>query len=181
MGLFSTIESMVGGDTLQRMAGGNADYSPGSADHQNLQTMISQSPPDLLQRIFGQAAGQMNPQQYANHINPANPQTSPLSNLSGGALGTVASMLISHLMNGGGYSAQSLMSRIPGLETTDPQQMDAGQVASVASYAQQNHPDIFGRVAASLGQQNPGLLQHLLGGGAMSQIGQLLAGHLMGK
>lgn len=181
MGLLSSIESMIGGDTLQRMAGGNANFSAGSPDHQHLQNMISHAPPDLLQNIFGQVAGQMNNQQYASHINPGSPQATPLSNLGGGALSTIASMLLGNLMNSGGYSAQSLLNRIPGLQTTDPQQMDPAQVASVASYTQQNHPDIFGRVAAALGQQHPGLLQHFLGSGGLSKVAQLLAGHALGQ
>lgn len=180
MGLLESIESAVGAGNLERLAAGQGDYSEGSADHGHVQNLVSHAPSGMLENVLGQVAGRMDPQAYANHVTPGVGGTNPLGNLGSGALATVASMFIGHLMEGGGYSAQSLMGRIPGLQTTDPQRMDAGQVARVASYTQQNHPDLFGKVAAALGQKEPGVLQHLLGGGGMASLGQMLAGGVRG-
>jgi hypothetical protein len=41
--------------------------------------------------------------------------------------------------------------------------MSPQEVASLANYLQQYHPEAFGRAAAQVGQQEPGLLQRLLG------------------
>ncbi len=119
----------------------------------------------------------MSPQAYSNHMRR---RAAPMGGLESAALGMVAGALMSKL-TGGGVSQQSLLSRIPGLGTTDPSQMNAGQVAQVAQYAQQNHPDLFGQAAAQVGQQQPGLLGALMGHAGMSQAAMGLASHFLSQ
>ena len=122
----------------------------------------------------------MDPQAYAQHMSGGAGGASPFSGLERTALTMVATSLMSKLTGGGGgLSPQSLLSRIPGLGTTDPSQMNAGQVAQVAQYAQQNHPAQFGQAAAEVGQQQPGLLGTLLGHAGLSQGAQALAQHVI--
>jgi hypothetical protein len=49
------------------------------------------------------------------------------------------------------------------VQRVDPQQMSPQEVASLANYLRQYHPEAFSRAAAQVGQQKPGLLQRLLG------------------
>jgi hypothetical protein len=176
MSLLQSIESMLGGGNLQRLSSGQGNFQdPNSPDHQSLQSMIGKADPSQLQQVFGQAASQMDPQQYASHVNSGG----AFGGLGGAGLGTIASALMSHLMGSGGYTPGSLLSKIPGLGTTDPAQMNPDQVASVAQYTQQNHPDLFGRVAAQLGQQQPGLLNSFLGKAGLAVGAAALASHFI--
>ena len=181
MSLFQQLGSLFGGDDAQRMAAGQGNFQdPNSPDQQRLQAMLSKMNPQQLQQAFSQAAQNMNPQEYAQHITPNVGGTNPLGGLGAGGLGTIASMLLQHL-GGSGSGLGGLMSRIPGLQTTDPNQMDENQVAALAKYTQQNHPDVFGRVAAQLGQQQPGLLNSFLGKAGLAVGAAALASHFMGK
>ncbi len=172
MGLFDTLTSALGGggqQQVQNMAAGQGDFAdPGSPDHAGMATRMQHAPPGVLSGILSQVA-------------PAvGGGTNPMGGLESAALGMVAGALMSKL-TGGGVSQQSLLSRIPGLGTTDPQQMNAGQVAQVAQYAQQNHPDLFGQAAAQVGQQQPGLLGALMGHAGMSQAAMGLASHFLSQ
>ena len=181
MGLLQQIGSMIGGEgAMQSLAAGQGNFGdPNSPDHQNFQNMVSQAQPGVLSQIFSHVAQRMEPQQYSDHITPGAGGTNPLGNLGSGALGTIASALLGKLMSGGGYNAGSLLSRIPGLHTTDPNQMDANQVAAVARYAQQNHPDLFGQAAAQIGQQQPSLLNSFLGKAGLALGAAALASHFV--
>ena len=184
MGLLDQLMSKLGGggqEQLQTIANGQGNFGdPGSADHSALSGLISHVPPGVLGQVLGQVAGGMNSQQYAQHVTPGAGGTDPLGGLKGAALSMIAGALMSKLTGAGGQSPQSLLSRIPGLGTTDPSQMNAGQVAQVAQYTQQNHPDLFGQAAADVGQQQPGLLGALLGHAGLSQGAAALASHVLG-
>jgi len=179
MSFLSEIGSMLGGQDAQRIAAGQGNFQdPSSPDAQRMQGMMSQADPQHLQQVFSQTAQQMNPQDYEQHLNPAG-GSSPLAGLGSGGLSTIASALLQHL--GGGSFASSLLSRIPGLSTADPRQMDANQVGALARYAQQNHPDAFGRAAAQIGQQQPDLLHSFLGKAGLAIGAAALASHFMGR
>lgn len=178
MGLLSDLGSMLGGEEAQRMASGQGDYqNPDSPDTQRMQRMVSQAAPQQLQQVFSQAAQQMNPQDYAEHITPGAGGTNPLGGVGAGGLSTIASTLLQHL--GAGGIAGGLLSRIPGLSTTNPSQMDAGQVAALARYTQQNRPDIFGQAAAQIGQQQPDLLHSFIGKAGLALGAAALASHFI--
>lgn len=185
MGLLDQLSAALGGGSgttqqLQNMANGQADFSqPQSPDQAGLSSMISHAPPGMLGQIFSSVAGGMNPQQYSDHVTPGVNGTNPLGGLESAALGMVASAFISKLTGSGGYSSSSLLSKIPGLGTTDPSQMNATQVAQVAQYTQQNHPDLFGQATAQVAQQQPGVLGALLGHSGLSQGAAALASHFL--
>jgi hypothetical protein len=180
MGLLQEIGSLASGGNIQRLASGEGNFQdPRSPDQQTFQDMVGRANPSQLQQVFSQAATQMSPQEYAAHITPGAGGTNPLGALGGGGLAIIASALINHLTGSGGLSAGSLLSRIPGLQTTNPNQMDANQVAAVAQYTQQNHPDIFGRVASQIGQQQPGLLNSFVGKAGLALGAAALASHFI--
>ena len=183
MGLLDTITSALGGggqQQVQQMANGQGNFAdPNSPDHAGLSALLSHAPAGLAGQVFSQVASRMSPQAYSDHVTPGVGGTNPLGGLESGALGMIASSLMGQLTGPGGLSPQTLLSRIPGLGTTNPAQMNAGQVAQVASYAQQNHPDLFGQAAAQVGQQQPGLLGTLLGHAGLSQGVAALASHFL--
>jgi len=173
MGLLNEIGSLMGNSQPQGAP------PPGAPDPQTFQNMVSNAHPGILSQVFSHVAQQMNPQDYASHMSPPNGGGNPLSSLGSGGLGTIASALLGKLTSGGGYNSGSLLSRIPGLRTTDPNQMDANQVASVAQYTQQNHPDLFGQAASQVGQQRPDLLHSFLGKAGLAIGAAALASHFV--
>ena len=184
MGLLDQLSAALGGNgnptpQLQSIANGQGDFSsPDSTDHAQLNTMVSQASPGVLGEIFSKVASQMSPQQYTAHVAPQANSASPLGGLESAALGMVASTLMSKLA-GGGVSSSGLLSRLPGLGTTDPAKMNASDVAQVAQYTQQNHAEIFGQAASQVAQQQPGLLGALLGQSGLSQGAAALASHFL--
>lgn len=179
MGLLSELGSMLNGDDAQRMAAGQGNFQdPNSPDMQQLQKVLPQADQGQLSSVFSHAAQQMDPQAYADHVTPGVGGTDPLGALGKGDLATIASTLMQHL-SGSGVGG-GLLSRITGLNTTNPQQMDENQVAALSRYTQQNHPDIFGRVAAQLGQQKPDLLHSFLGKAGLAIGVAALAKHFLG-
>ena len=73
----------------------------------------------------------------------------------------------------------SPLDKVPGLQTTDPRQMNADDVAAVARYTQQNHPEAFGHAATQVAQQQPGLLHSFLGKAALAVGAAALASHFI--
>jgi hypothetical protein len=184
MGLLDQLSSMLGGQhEVERLANGRGNFAdPNSPDHDRFGRMLGHANPEDLQASVRQAADNIDAQDYSDHITPGVNGTNPLGMVGQGGLSTIASAIMGHLTGqsgqgggaggilggllgggGGGGSFGSLLNRIPGLRTTDPNQMDASQVAVLADYARRNNPDAFSRAASQIGQQNPSLLQHLLG------------------
>jgi hypothetical protein len=179
MSLLSELSSVFSGLDAQRMAAGQGNFQdPNSPDMQQLQRVLPQADQGQLQQVFSHAAQQMNPQDYSDHITPGAGGTNPLGSVGKGGLATIASTIMQHLSSGG--IAGNLLSRITGLNTTNPQQMDENQVAALSRYTQQNHPDVFGRVAAQLGQQQPSLLHSFLGKAGLAIGAAALAKHFLG-
>jgi hypothetical protein len=180
MGLFDQISSVLGDDNLQRFAGGHADFSdPNSEDHQQFQRMVAQTDQSQLQHVFTQAARHLDSQEYAEHITPGAHGTDPLGSVGHSGVATIASLLMRYLTGFVGGDTGSLMTRIPALRTTDPEQMDTNQVAALAQYTQYHHPDLFGRVAAQLGQQHPDLLHAFMGRASLASAASALASQFL--
>ena len=194
-----------GGNVLDRILGGgdHAVHQSGSPDQQQFGQAVQQVPRDQLAGIFGQTARQMDGQQYRDHVTPGVGGTNPLGMLKGPVMGLVAGALMKHLMGGnaaggsgmlgsvlggamgGGGGGRGglggLLGNIPGLTTSDPQQMDESQVAALADYTRQHDPDAYGRAMADVGHQEPGALGPLLGGQGLSSVAQQLSGLLSGR
>jgi hypothetical protein len=182
MGLLQDLGSALGGSHLQNLASGQGNFDDAnSQDQQHLQTMVSSAPPGVLQQIFSHAAQRMDPQQYADHVTPGVGGTNPLGGIGSGGLATIASALIGKLsgVTGGSGGLANLIGRIPGLRTTDPNQMDPDQVAALSRYTQQNHPDVFGQAAAQVAQQKPDLLHSFLGKAGLAIGAAALASHFI--
>jgi hypothetical protein len=179
MGLLQEISDAIGSDKLKQLANGQGNFEQqGSPDQSALQDLLKRIDPQALKKILAQSAQEVDPQEYADHVTPGVNDTDPLGQLKGGGLASIASVLLNSLKQvGSGAGTQP--SKIPGLQATDPNEMDSDDVAAVAKYTQQNHPDAFGKAAAEIGQQQPGLLHSFLGKAAMAGIAAALASHFI--
>jgi hypothetical protein len=182
MGLLQDIAASISGDDLKRLSAGQANFDdPNSNDLQKLQDLIKNIDPTKLQQIFAQTAKTIDPQEYSNHVTPGVGGTNPLGSLSTAALGSIAAALVNRLKNAGpsGGSGGSPLDKVPGLQNTDPAKMNPGDVAAVARYTQQNHPDAFGQAATQIAQQQPALLHSFLGKAALAVGVAALASHFV--
>jgi hypothetical protein len=188
MGLLDQIISRLGGqEPVERLAREEADFDdPQSPDFAYWNELVGAAPPEEVQDAMAQAARRVDPQEYYEHITPGVRGTDPLGALGGGALGTLASRLLGSLTGGGGVEPSQLLRQVPGLHTADPQRMNPQEVASLADYLRRHHPEAFGRAAAQLGREEPGLLQQLLGNKALmlaaaGLAAKFLAGRTRGR
>ncbi|HEX4414175.1 MAG TPA: hypothetical protein VH107_11145 [Lacipirellulaceae bacterium] len=175
MGILQDIANVVGGDKLQQLANGEGNFDQqGSPDQSTIQQLLKKIDPQTLQKILGQVTQQVDPQEYSDHVTPGVGNTNPLGNLGAGGLATIATVLLNHLKQAGAQPTQ-----IPGVETSDPTQMDANDVAKVAQYTQEKHPDAFGKAAAQIGQEKPDLLHSFVGKAGMALAAAALASHFI--
>ena len=178
MGLLDQIIGTLGGqEPVERLAREEADFDdPQSPDVAHWHALAGAAPPEAVQDAIARAARRVDPQEYSEHITPGVRGTDPLGALGGGALSTLASRLLGSLTGGGGGDPDQLPQRVPGLHTADPQRMSPQEVASLADYLRQHHPEAFGRAAAELGREEPGLRQQLLGRKLLRHAAAGLAG-----
>jgi hypothetical protein len=182
MGLLDQIIGTLGGqEPVERLARGEADFDdPQSPDLAHWKELVGAAPPEAVQDAIARAAQRVDPQEYSEHITPGVRGTDPLGALGGGALGMLAGRLLGSLTGNDHVDADQLPQRVPGLRTADPQRMSPTEVASLADYLRQHHPEAFGRAAAQLGREEPGLLQQLLGNKALMLAAAGLAARFLG-
>jgi hypothetical protein len=179
MGLLQELAESLGGEKLQHLSAGRGNFEDqNSPDQDALQQMVKNIDPKQLQQILGRTAQQIQPDEYADHVTPGVGGTDPLGDLGKGGLGTIASVLLSKLREVGAADGTKGQG-VPQLPTKDPNQMSPDEVAAMARYAQQNHPEAFGKAAAQIGQQQPGLLHGFLGKAALAVAAAALAKHFI--
>ncbi len=179
MGLLQEISDAIGSDKFKQIADGEGNFDQqASPDQATLQDWIKRIDPKQLQDVFAQATQRIDPQEYSDHVTPGVNETDPLGKLKAGGLGAIAGILLSHLKQAG-VSAATQPTQIPGVQNADPKQMDSDDVAAMARYIQQNHPEAFGKAAAQIGQEQPGLLHSFLGKAAMALTAAVLAKHFI--
>lgn len=159
---------------LQQLASGTMPPDQ-AARRQEMQQLLGNTPPEAFQQQVTAALQQTPPQEYSDHVTPGVGGTNPLGNLGQGMLGSVAKNLLQNLGGGGGL--QDLASRL-GLGTTNPQQMNAQDVAKLAQHAQQNDPGALAATAAQY-QDRPDILHSILGNKALLMAGAGLAAGVM--
>lgn len=87
MGLLQEISDVIGSDKLKQLANGEGNFNEQSSpDQSTLQDLIKRIDPQQLQKIFGQAAQQIDPHEYADHVTPGVGDTDPLGQLKAGGL-----------------------------------------------------------------------------------------------
>ena len=175
MGLLQEISNAIGGDKFKQIADGQGNFDgEGAPDQATLQDWMKKIDPEKLKEVFAEATHKVDHQEYSNHVTPGVNGTDPLGQLKAGGLGAIASILLGHLKQAGAQPTQ-----IPGVQTDDPDQMDADQVAAAARYAQQKHPEAFGKAAAQIGHEKPDFLHSFLGKAARAMAAAAVAKHFM--
>ena len=165
---------------LGRFMGGGANFNdPHSQDRSALHGVVGHASDDDLTNTFSHAARNMDGAAYRDHVTPGVGGTDPLGGLGQGGLGAIAGALRGNLGGGSGGGMAGLLGKVPGLSHTDPNRMSSQEVAALADYTRQHHPDAFGRAAAQVGRQDPNLLQQLMGNPAMMSAAMSLASKFM--
>lgn len=179
MGLLQEIADAVGSNRMKQLADGEGEFEQqDSPDRVTLQELLKKVDGNQLQTILAQVTRRVDPQEYSDHVTPGVNNTNPLGQLQGGGLAAIATALLSQLKQAGANVAQQPQ-QIPGVQRNNPQEMDADDVAAVARYTQQEHPEAFGKAAAEIGQKEPGLLNGFLGKAAMAAAAAALASHFI--
>ena len=179
MGLLQEIADSIGGADLKRLSNGQGNFDDqNSPDQEPLQQMIKNIDPKQLQQIFGRTAEQIDPEEYSDHVTPGVGGTNPLGNVGAAGLASIATVLLSKLKEAGAAQVAQ-QGNVPGVKSTDPKQMSPDEVAAMARYAQQNHPEAFGKAATQISQQQPGLLHSFLGKAALAVTAAALASHFI--
>ena len=147
---------------FDRLAQGPQDLQ--QQDYDNWNEMVGSAPPERFGRSVYDSVRQADPREYYEHTQPGYGGTDPFGSLQPQQRGGLAQSMIGELMRRG-LGMDQIMGGA-GLRTNDPYGMDANDLASLSQWTQQNHPQAFGRVAAQY-QQEPGMLQSLLGNKAL--------------
>jgi hypothetical protein len=146
--MFEQLAAAMGSGGLQQQDLQQWNQSAGSA------------PADQFGRAVFDAIRQVPQREYYQHTQPGVGGTDPFGALAPPQRSDVIGTLLSMIMNRG-VSQQQVMQGA-GLSTLDPRQMSPDQMAALAQWAQQNHPQAFGYTAAQY-QQQPNILASLLG------------------
>ncbi len=179
MGLLQEIADAIGSEKLNQFRAGEADFEvQGSENERALEDLIKRMDPKQLKDVLAKSVKRLDPQEYADHVTPGAGDTNPLGQLKSGGLASIAAVLLDSLKQVGS-GAGSHPSKIPGVAATDPKEMKPNEVAAVARYTQENHPEAFGKAAAEISQQQPNLLHSFLGKAAMAAIAAALASHFI--
>ena len=133
-------------------------------DYNDWNQMVGAAPPDRFGRAAYNAVRDADPQEYYQHTQPGVGGTDPFGALPGGQRQGLIGSLLNNLLNRG--VGQEDIRQGTGLNTLDPSRMSPNDMAALAQWAQQNHPQSFGYTAAQY-RDKPDLLQSLLGNKAL--------------
>ena len=126
--------------------------------------MVGAAPPEQFGRATYNAVRQADPQEYYRHTQPGVDGTDPFGALPPQQRSSLAESLLGNLFNRGLERQQ--IAQGAGLGTLDPSRMSPQDLAALAQWAQQNHPQAFGYTAAQH-QKQPDILSSLLGNKAL--------------
>jgi hypothetical protein len=141
-----------------------------------LHEVIGSAPPQQLGGAVTQAVQQVPPEEYAQYTDPSAGGTDPLGALGGGQLASLASTILSALASKGVSATQ--VSQQTGTGPVTGGQITPEQMAAIAQWVQQNHPEVLGKVAQQY-QQQPDILHSLLGNKALMATAALLGAKYM--
>jgi hypothetical protein len=150
------------GSIFDRLAAGPGGLQ--QQDYQDWNQMVGSAPSDKFGRAVFNSIKQVPQQDYYEHTQPGVGGTDPFGALQPQQRTSVIGSLLGTLFNRG-IDQQQVMQGA-GIDTLNPSQMSPQQMAAVAQWAQQNHPQAFGYTAAQY-QQQPDILSSLLGNKAL--------------
>lgn len=154
---------------LERLAQAAGGMQP--QDYQNWNQTVGAMPQQQFGQAAGQAFQQVNPQDYYNHTQPGAGGTNPLGSLSQPQQTSLAQTLLNALFNHG--VDQQQIQQGAGINTLNPSQMSPQELATLAQWMQQNHPQALGQAAAQY-QNQPDILSSLMGNKTLLALAALL-------
>lgn len=125
---------------------------------------VISAPQDHVQQAATTAVQQVPAQEYYAHTQPGVSGTDPFGALSGAMRTGLIQNLLGALFKLG--VGQQQVTQATGVSTLDPSQMSPQDLAALAQWLQQNHPEVLGQVAQQY-QKQPDVLQSLLGNKAL--------------
>ena len=163
-------------DFFSRVAQG---FSGGRPEEGDIGQILGSAGRDALGSAISEAIKGVTQQQYSDHVTPGVGGTDPIGGLGAGQKSDLATTLITTLITAG--IKKATISRGSGVSNIRPENMSTQDLASLAQWMQQNHPELLGQAASQL-QDKPDLLQGLLGNEAlMGAATSLLTGFLADK
>jgi hypothetical protein len=147
-----------------------------SGDYDNWNEMVGSAPPDRFGRAAYDAVRQVDPDEYYRHTQPGIGGTDPFGALTGDQRGGLIGTLLQNLL-GRGIGQDQIMQG-SGLGSLDPRRMSPSDMASLAQWAQRNHPQAFGYTASQY-QNDPGILGSLLGNKALMTMAGALGAKIL--
>lgn len=151
---------------IERLAQGSLQPN----EYQTWNQAVGSVPQNQFAQAAGQAFQQVNPNEYYQHTQPGVAGTNPLGTLDDQQRSGLAQTLLSSLYNRGVNQQQIQQA---GINTFDPNQMTPQQIAALAQWMQQNHPEALGQAAAQY-QDKPSILSSLMGNKTLLALGSLL-------
>jgi hypothetical protein len=162
-------------DNLAQGPGGNMQQG----NYNDWNQMVGAAPPEQFGRSVYSAISQVDPNEYAQHIQPGVNGTDPLGQLPPqqrtGLAQTVLGELTRRGMDPGQIAGVIGGSGLSGLNTGNVNPQD---LASLLQWTQQNQPKAFGRVATQY-QDQPNVLQSLLGNKALMMAAGAIGAKLL--
>jgi hypothetical protein len=123
-----------------------------------------------------QAVQQVPAEEYAEHTDPGVGGTDPFGALGGGQLASLAATILSALAAKG--VSKSEVAQQTGTGPINPSEITPEQMAAIAQWVQQNHPEVLGQAAQKY-QQQPDILHSLLGNKALMAAAAVLGAKYM--
>ncbi|MFL5733001.1 MAG: hypothetical protein ACJ78Q_07340 [Chloroflexia bacterium] len=153
-------------DNMAQGPGGNMQQGQQSG-FDNWNQMVGAAPPDHFRQSVTNAMSQIDPNEYAQHIQPGVGGTNPLGQLAPHQRTGLAQSVLGELTQRGMDPSQIVgMLGGGGLSGLNTGNVSAQDLAGLLQYTQQNHPQAMGNVATQY-QNQPNILQSLLGNKAL--------------
>jgi len=147
---------------FDRLAAGPGAMEQGDYDSWN--EMVGAAPPERFGRATYGAIRQVDPQEYYRHTQPGVDGTDPFGSLAQPQRSGLMQTMLQSLLNRG--MDQDQIRRGAGINSLDPNRMSPQEMAQLAQWTQQNHPQAFGYTAAQYRDQ-PNVISSLLGNKAL--------------
>ena len=170
---------------LQKLAQGSGAGAAGAIEQGDMSKWnqtVGSAPPSQFANQVTQAVSQVDPSEYAQHVQPGAGGTNPLGSINRNELVQIAEALIPALLSSG--ANRSTIQQQTGVSSLNPGSISAGGLASLLQWAQQNAPQALGSVASQF-QNRPDLLQGILGNKALmstvTSLGTQFLGSEMGQ
>jgi len=154
---------------FDRLAHGPSGMQPG--DYENWRRTFGPMPAEQFATLVTDALHAVSPMEYAHHVLRADDGTNPLAILGPTQLAGLGASFIQALRAHGVDEQRAVDAT--GIPSINAHELSAHDLAELAFWMRQNHPDALGRAAADFRDQ-PEVLSALLGTKALLALGTVL-------